>query len=91
MTIKEVQMVIDAFIKKEESKAQQVKIALYNNAYLTSMFVGHVLGGKNIPRYEDVFKEELQHGSNDEVMEDSILADMMRDFARNANEQRKNK
>lgn len=84
-------MVIDAFIKKEESKAQQVKIALYNNAYLTSMFVGHVLGGKSIPKYEDVFKEELQHGSNDEVMEDSILADMMRDFARNANEQRKNK
>ena len=64
-------MVIDAFIKKEESKAQQVKIALYNNAYLTSMFVGHVLGGKSIPKYEDVFKEELQHGSNDEVMEDS--------------------
>ncbi len=90
MTLKEVHLVIDAFIKKEEDKAQQIKIALYNNAYLTSIFVGHILGGKSIPQYSDVFKEELNapKSQQDEAVDDSILADMMRDFARNANKQR---
>lgn len=89
MTFKEVQMIIDAFINKEKNKQQLVQVVLYNNAYLTSMFVGHVLGGKSIPKYEDIFKEELQQGPNDDSLEDSILADRLRDFARNANKQRK--
>ncbi len=84
MTFKEVRMVIDAFIDEKERHQKELKAVLYNNAYLTSSFVGHILSGKKIPNFEEVFKEE-QFMLKDTEIEDSLLADRMRDFARNAN------
>lgn len=81
-------MIIDSYIGKEELKQQQAKVIIYNNAYLTSVFVGHILGGKKIPDYSEIFKDEPKV-QTDEAIEDSLLADRMRDFARNANKQLK--
>lgn len=93
MTLKEVQLVVKAFMEHQESKQKQIQVEVYNTAYLTSIFVGCILGGKQLPTYNDVFKEGIQEIQVEdpakELIEASILADKMRDFARNANEQRK--
>lgn len=89
-------MVIDAYIEKKKFKDKQTRINIYNQAYLTSMFVGTILGGKPIPQIDNVFpdlKPEPQVENQSKTMdrESIILKEKMIDFANEANKRRKNK
>jgi len=98
MTIKEIRMVVDAYIEKRKLDDKQLKATIYNQAYLTSMFVGSILGGKSIPQIDKVFPEMTQepqdenHGKTNGVDNSVIIIrEKMREFAKHANERRKNK
>ena len=89
-------MVIDAYIEKRKFEDKQSKITIYNQAYLTSLFVGSVIGGKSIPPIDKVFPElkpEPQEVNQSKTMDrDSIiLKERMIDFANEANKRRRNK
>lgn len=94
MTIKEVQMVSEAFIDNKRNEDRILKSTIYNQSYLTAMFVGQILGGKKPSSIEDIFPdlavEDVQGKSQAEI-EASIIRDKFMDFARKANEQRKNR
>lgn len=91
MTLAEVQEVMTAYIEKKKTEDKQLKAALYNNAYLTALFVGQMLNGKHIASFEDVFPDEKKEEAkvDKQRMQDEILKEKIRDFARKANEQRR--
>lgn len=83
-------MVVDEFVETREQEEKLKKAHVYNLAYLTALFVGSVLGGKQIPSYEDVYQEPAKPEPNKKVnMESEILKEKLRDFAREANKRRK--
>ena len=83
-------MVVDEFVETREQEEKLKKAHVYNIAYLTALFVGSVLGGKQIPSYEDVYQETAKPEPNKKVnMESEILKEKLRDFAREANKRRK--
>ena len=92
MTIKEVQEIVEAYVEKRNIDNKLLKNAIYNNSYLTALFVGQMLGGKKISSYEEIFPEEKTESVEPKTnIADEVLKDRLRDFARKANEQRKNR
>ena len=96
MTIKEVQMVCEAFIDEKKYEQRLLKVETYNTAYLSSLFIGLVLSGKTIPKFSTIYPDEddtsnVIEEEDRQRIEASILQDKMMEFAKNANEQRKNK
>lgn len=85
-------MVVKAFMDRKENEQKQSRVEVYNTAYLTSMFVGLILGGKVLPTYEDIYKEGIQveqEGPTRAEIEASIMQDKLQEFAKKANENRK--
>ena len=91
MTISEVQDVVEAYIEKKKNEDKQLKGIIYNNAYLTALFVGQMLGGKHIASFEDIFPDEKNENDTmtHQQMQDEILKEKLRDFAKKANQQRR--
>ena len=82
-------MVVDEFVETREQEEKIKKAHVYNLAYLNALFVGSVLGGKQIPSYEDVYQETAKPEPKKVNMESEILKEKLRDFAREANKRRK--
>jgi len=90
MTIKDVEIVSNAFIENKEIEVKSIKANTYNQAYLTTLFIGKMLGGKSIPKIEEVFPElstDVQESPQKEVVDNSwiIIKERMIDFANEAN------
>lgn len=95
MTIKEVQMVAEAYIENRKDEDKILKSTIYNQSYLTAMFVGQMLSGKKVSTFEDIFPDVALNTQGSEKskaeIEASIIRDKFMDFARKANEQRRNR
>ena len=86
-------MATDSFIENKQNEQKTQKVILYNQAYLTSLFIGKMLGGKTIPQIGELFPElnqTPQDVKEEEKVDNSwmIIKERMIDFANEANKRR---
>lgn len=93
MTLKEIKLIIDNYIKTKQDDVKLDKIRTYNQAFLSSLFIGKMLGGKSIPPIEQIFPDVIempQEEKHDNQMDNNliIIKERMIDFANEANKRR---
>ena len=92
MTLKEIRIVVDNFILEKENETKLTKIKLYNQAYLNTLMIGKMIGGKTIPQLEEVFPDltGINQDKQEEKTDNSwiIIKERMIDFANEANKRR---
>ena len=82
-------MAIEIYVEEKKRELKSKQRELYDLAYMTSVFVGKVFNGHNIPKIEELFPDEQNDASEDKVDNSwIIIKEKMIDFANEANKRR---
>ena len=86
MTLKEIKLVIESYAENKNNELEQQKHYVYNNAYLTAVFVGCLFNGKQLPTISEVFPEVKSEETQDNNV--LIIKEKLLDFAEQVNKRR---
>ena len=64
-TLAEIQMLIEAYKKKEEKESKDTIQLVYLQSTMVAQFIGKVINGKKIPSLNSVFPGMFPEASND--------------------------
>jgi len=92
MTLKEVQLVIECDNEMKKQELEVKKHQIYDDSYLTALFVGCILNGKTIPSFSEIFPDTKSDTKSVTSTLDNntlMIKEKLLDFANKANKRRK--